>query len=71
MVVGDCWTETEGKVQKSDQVQLMLLFCNCHTKKQENMGLRKQQQIIQWVVELMHTDMAELPQIMEDVLLAM
>lgn len=58
-------------VHESNQVQLMLRFCDCHIEKQENMGLRKQQQIIQWVVGLLHTDMAELPQIMEDVSLAM
>ena len=71
MVVGDYWTEAQGKVQKSNEVKLMLWFCNCHTEKQKNLGLRKQQQIIQWVVGLLHTDMGELPQIMEDVSLAM
>jgi hypothetical protein len=71
MVDGDYWTEMQEKVQKSNHVQSMLWFCNCHIKKQENMGLRKQQQIIQWVVGLLHTDMSELPQILKDVSLKM
>jgi hypothetical protein len=35
------------------------------------MGLRKQQQNIQLVVALLHTDIAELPQILEDESLVM